>query len=314
MPAPDAGRAPRQPRHWPTWLLIAFAWTLARWPWALQRRAGRALGALMRVAMIRRRRTAEANLAWCFPEMGEASRAKLLRAHFESLGIGVFEFFRAWWGRLEPLDQGGSVKGLAHLQAARAGGRGVILVSPHFTTLEICVRLLSRQVALAGMYRPHDEPALEWAVRQARSRYTVAMFPRDALRPAVRHVRDGGVLWFAPDQETRRGDSVFVPFFGKPAWTLTSTHQLARLTGAAVLPLFHRRTPAGTYELEIGPMLEDFPSTDAVADTARVMATLETLIRREPAQYLWIHQRFKTQPEGEAGPYGKATRGDDGDA
>ena len=97
---------------------------------------------------------------------------------------------------------------------------------------------------------------------------------------------------------------MFVPFFGKPAWTLTSTHQLARLTGAAVLPLFHRRTPEGRYELEIGEPFADFPTADPVADTARVMAALEALIRREPAQYLWIHQRFKTQPEGVAGPYG----------
>jgi KDO2-lipid IV(A) lauroyltransferase len=266
-------------------------------------RAGRALGALMRVAMIRRGRTARANLAYCFPELDEPARAALLRSHFESLGIGVFEFLRAWWGRLEPLDGMYTLAGLEHLRAAQAGGRGVILVSPHFTTLEICVRLLAREVALAGMYRPHDEPALEWSVRRARERYTLAMFPREALRPAVRHVREGGVLWFAPDQESRRGESVFVPFFGRPAWTLTSTHQLARLTGAAVLPLFHRRTPAGGYELEIGAPLVDFPSADAVADTARVMAVLESLIRREPAQYLWIHQRFKTLPAGEKGPY-----------
>jgi KDO2-lipid IV(A) lauroyltransferase len=130
------------------------------------------------------------------------------------------------------------------------------------------------------------------------------MFPTNrSLRPVVKHVRDGGVLWFAPDQQTRRGESVFVPFFGKPAWTLTSTHQMARLTGAAVLPLFHRRRDDGTYEIEIGAPLDGFPTTDAVADTARVMAVLEALVRREPAQYLWIHARFKKQPEGETGPY-----------
>src|SRR5689334_9590434 len=106
MSSPAADRAPRQPRTWPTWLLLAFAWTLARWPWALQRRAGAALGGLMRVAMVRRRRTAAANLAWCFPELDEAARAQLLRAHFTSLGIGVFEFLRAWFGRLAPLDRG----------------------------------------------------------------------------------------------------------------------------------------------------------------------------------------------------------------
>lgn len=296
-------RPPLTPRHWPTWLAIAFGWTLARWPWSLARVGGRALGLLMRVAMIERRRTAAANLALCFPELDEGARRRLLREHFDSLGLGVFEFLRAWWGPIAPLDRRYTLEGQAHLEAARAGGRGVILVSPHFTTLEICVRLLCRHVPIAGMYRPHDEEVLEWAVRRGRARYTQEMFTREELRPALRHLKNGGVLWFAPDQETRRGDSVFVPFFGQPAWSLTSTHQLARLSGACVLTLFHERLDDGSYRLEIGPPLEDFPSADATADTARVMQALERLIRRVPAQYLWIHQRFKRRPKGEAPVY-----------
>ena len=169
--------------------------------------------------------------------------------------------------------------------------------------LEICVRLLCRHVQITGMYRPHDSAALEWAVKRGRLRYTQAMFTRDELRPAIRLLKSGGVLWFAPDQETRRGESVFVPFFGQSAWSLTSTHQLARLSGALVLPLFHERLDNGHYHLEIGAPLENFPSTDADTDTARVMALMEALIRRVPAQYLWIHQRFKRQPEGRASPY-----------
>jgi KDO2-lipid IV(A) lauroyltransferase len=148
------------------------------------------------------------------------------------------------------------------------------------------------------MYRPHEQPAMEWAVRRGRMRHAAAMFARDELRPALRHLKQGGLLWFAPDQETRRGDSVFVPFFGQSAWSLTSTHQLARLSGAAVLPLFHERLADGRYRIRIEPMLADFPGRDATADTARVMATLEGLIRRCPEQYLWLHQRFKRQPDG----------------
>ena len=115
----------------------------------------------------------------------------------------------------------------------------MILVSGHFTTLEICGRLLCERVPLAGMYRPHAQGPLEWAVKRGRLRYAVAMFGREELRPAIRHLKSGGVLWFAPDQETRRGDSVFVPFFGRPASSLTSTHQMARLSGAAVLAFAH---------------------------------------------------------------------------
>jgi KDO2-lipid IV(A) lauroyltransferase len=294
---------PLSPRHWPSWFGIGFGWTLAQLPWAIARRAGVVLGWLMRELMFVRRRVAERNLALCFPELDSCQREQLLRAHFRSLGIGVFEFLRAWWGRLTPMSSQYRLQGMEHLDRARAAGRGVILVSPHFTTLEICVRLLTQNVPLAGMYRPHDSAALEWAVRRARSRYTQAMFARDELRPAIRHLKSGGVLWFAPDQETRRGESVFVPFFGQPAWSLTSTHQLARLTRSAVLPLFHQRLDDGSYALEIGPELEDFPSQDATADTARVIAALEGLIRRCPEQYLWVHQRFKRQPEGRASAY-----------
>ena len=290
-------------QHWPAWAGIAFGWTLAHWPWWLARRAGSILGWLMRMTMVSRRRVARINLALCFPGLSQPQRRELLHAHFQSLGIGAFEFLRAWWGRLAPLDTRYTLDGLAHLQNAQASGRGVILISPHFTTLEICVRLLCRHVQITGMYRPHDSAALEWAVKRGRLRYTQAMFTRDELRPAIRLLKSGGVLWFAPDQETRRGESVFVPFFGQSAWSLTSTHQLARLSGALVLPLFHERLDNGHYHLEIGAPLENFPSTDADTDTARVMALMEALIRRVPAQYLWIHQRFTRQPEGRASPY-----------
>ena len=290
-------------QHWPAWAGIAFGWTLAHWPWWLARRAGSILGWLMRMTMVSRRRVARINLALCFPGLSQLQRRELLHAHFQSLGIGAFEFLRAWWGRLAPLDTRYTLDGLAHLQNAQANGRGVILISPHFTTLEICVRLLCRHVQITGMYRPHDSAALEWAVKRGRLRYTQAMFTRDELRPAIRLLKSGGVLWFAPDQETRRGESVFVPFFGQSAWSLTSTHQLARLSGALVLPLFHERLDNGHYHLEIGAPLENFPSTDADTDTARVMTLMEASIRRVPAQYLWIHQRFKRQPEGRASPY-----------
>ena len=170
-------------------------------------------------------------------------------------------------------------------------------------TLEICTRLLCGALPVAGMYRPHDSTALDWAVRHGRLGHAAAMFARDELRPAIRHLKAGGVLWFAPDQETRRGDSVFVPFFGQPAKSLTSTHAMARLSGARVLPLFHERLADGRYRVEIGAPLEDFPGTDATADTARSMAVVEAAIRRAPEQYLWLHKRFKSRPDGGPSPY-----------
>ena len=295
----DAVRTPppRGPRHWPAWVGIGIAALLARLPWSLQRVLGRGIGRLLMVLFGSRRRVAARNLALCFPELDADAQAALLRRSSEELGIGLFEFARAWWGSVEPMRGKVTVEGLEHLQAARAGGRGVIIISGHFVTLELAARLMCDHAPLAGMYRPHDGAVMEWAVLRGRLRYATAMFTREELRPALRHLKQGGLLWFAPDQDTRRGDSVFVPFFGRPAYSLTSTHQLARLSGAAVLGFAHVRHDDGSYTLRLTPAFEDFPSADATADTARVMAAIETMIRAAPTQYLWIHRRFKRQPD-----------------
>ena len=295
----DAVRTPppRGPRHWPAWVGIGIAALLARLPWSLQRVLGRGIGRLLMVLFGSRRRVAARNLALCFPELDADAQAALLRRSFEELGIGLFEFARAWWGSVEPMCGKVTVEGLEHLQAARADGRGVIIISGHFVTLELAARLMCDHAPLAGMYRPHDGAVMEWAVLRGRLRYATAMFTREELRPALRHLKQGGLLWFAPDQDTRRGDSVFVPFFGRPAYSLTSTHQLARLSGAAVLGFAHVRHDDGSYTLRLTPAFEDFPSADATADTARVMAAIETMIRAAPTQYLWIHRRFKRQPD-----------------
>lgn len=297
-PADADARPPMGPRQWPAWAGIGLAWLAARLPWGLQRALGRGIGALLFRLSRERRHVARRNIDLCFPELDAAAREARVRASFAELGIGLFEFARAWWGGVAPMRRGLRVEGLEHLAAARAGGRGVIVVSGHFTTLEIAARLMCDYAPLAGMYRPHDQGAMEWAVRRGRLRYATAMFTRDELRPALKHLKQGGLLWFAPDQDTRRGESVFVPFFGHPAYSLTSTHQLARLSGAAVIAFSHVRRADGGYTLTLSPPFEDFPSADATADTARVIAAIEAMVRDAPTQYLWIHRRFKRQPDG----------------
>jgi Kdo2-lipid IVA lauroyltransferase/acyltransferase len=294
--------APVGIRTWPSWLGIGAMALLARLPWGLQRRLGHVLGGLLHAALARRRQIAARNLALCFPDLDDTRRATLVRAHFTAIGIGVFEFARAWWGSVAPLRRGLEVEGLEHMAAARAGGRGVIVVSGHFTTLEVCGRLMCDHVPLAGMYRPHAQAAMEWAVRRGRARYAAAMFPKQDLRGAVRHLKRGGLLWYAPDQDPSRGDSVYVPFFGQPAHSLTSTHQLARMSGAAVLFFQHWRRADGGYTLKLWPAGPGYPGTDPVADTALVMAAVEEMARAAPEQYLWIHRRFKRRPDGSS-PY-----------
>ncbi len=285
------------PRHWPVWLGVGLCMALARLPWGLQRAMGAAVGWLALRLLPDRREAARTNLALCLPELDGPAREGLLRANFRDVGIGLFEFARAWWGEVAPMRASARIEGLEILQRLQAEGRGVLLVSGHFMTLELCGRLLCDHVPLAGMYRKHRSPVMEWAVLRGRLRYASAMFGNGDTRAAIRHLKRGGVLWYAPDQDMRGKDTVFAPFFGIPAATITATHQFARMTGCAVVPFFHRREGAD-YVLQVGQPLSPFPTDDAVADTAAVNAAIEAMVRQAPSQYLWLHRRFKRQPDG----------------
>lgn len=285
------------PRHWPVWLGVGLCMALARLPWGLQRAMGAAVGWLALRLLPDRREAARTNLALCLPELDGPAREALLRANFRDVGIGLFEFARAWWGEVAPMRASARIEGLEILQRLQAEGRGVLLVSGHFMTLELCGRLLCDHVPLAGMYRKHRSPVMEWAVLRGRLRYASAMFGNGDTRAAIRHLKRGGVLWYAPDQDMRGKDTVFAPFFGIPAATITATHQFARMTGCAVVPFFHRREGAD-YVLQVGQPLSPFPTDDAVTDSAAVNAAIEAMVRQAPSQYLWLHRRFKRQPDG----------------
>jgi len=288
------------PRHWPAWIGIAAIRLLARLPRRWLMAGGRGAGRVAARLLGERRRIAARNLALCFPELDDAQRGELLERNLRDSGLMLAEFALAWMGSDSAIARVPvQISGLEHLNAARASGRGVLLVGAHFSHLELCARLVSQRIRIAGMYRRHDDAAFEWAIKRARLRYADAMFGKDEIRQTVRYLRGGGTLWYAPDQDMRGKDSVFAPFFGVPAATITATHHLARLSGACVIPFFHRRLDDDGYAIRLDPPLEDFPGADVATDCARVNAIIECMVREAPSQYLWMHKRFKTRPPGQ---------------
>lgn len=292
------------PRHWPSWTGLAIVRLVAKLPYRASRVLGRALGILTARLPGQRRRVARRNLEVCFPELTDADRARLLHRNLADLGLMLVEFAFAWFGSDRAIARVPcAVTGLEHLETCRRQGRGVLLVGAHFSHLELCARLVSARLPLAGMYRVMDDPVFERAVLRARLHYADAMFAKDELRACVKYLKRGGALWYAPDQDMRGKDAVFAPFFGISAATITATHHLARLSGAVVIPFFHRREAHGGFAIRLEAPLQDFPSRDIVADTARVNAAIERMVRQAPEQYLWVHKRFKTRPSGEAPVY-----------
>ena len=291
------------PRFWPTWLGLALMRLLVLLPFRLQLTLGRLLGRVVLHLLPRRRHIAETNLALCFPEKDLKQRKALLRAHFESLGQGVFETAFTWWASDRRLKGLAIVEGVENIASARAAGRGVILLSAHFTTLEIGCRLLLQHEPFHPMYRTHENPLFERVMRASRQRLSENPIRRDDVRGLLRSLRQGHAVWYAPDQAYRGKNAADVGFFGVPAATNLATTRLAQTSGAPVLPFFSVRTPAGRYRLIVKPALENFPGTSASEDAARMNALIEETVREAPEQYLWVHRRFKAVRPGDPDPY-----------
>lgn len=306
MAAPTLASRHFHPRYWPSWLGIAAIWLLSRLPIALLLASGSGLGWLAGRMLRGRRRVVRINLELCFPELSTAERARMIDTHFRDLGTGVFEAALAWFASDARLRSRGEVVGLEHLRAAEADGSGMLLLTGHFTTLELGARYLCLAgVPFHAMYRPYANAVLDyWMHRWREQRSGQPALPRDDLRGLVRALRQGHAIWYAPDQTLDQRISVFAPFFGVPVGTITATARLAEMGRAKVVPFFPQRVN-GRYRIVILPALEQFPSGDELADAARINRVLEDGIRLAPAQYFWIHRRFKRVPPGTPSPYAK---------
>ena len=297
-------RHPYSIRYWPTWMVIAVLWCLSHLPFTWQLAIGRFIGRTFQQFAGRRRAIAAVNLSLCFPELSAGERDTILAEQFISMGIGVLEMAMSWWAPARRLKKLARVEGLQHLQDALDRDKGVILLSAHFTTLEIGGRLLALHAPFHVMYREHKNAAFDRVMKSARIRHFGKAIPRGDLRGMLRSLQHNMPVWYAPDQDYGREQSIFVPFFGIPAASITATSRLARLSGAAVVPFFQTRLPgARGYRLTLYPPLDNFPGASVEEDTQRVNDIIEARIREQPGQYLWAHRRFKNRPEGEAQVY-----------
>ena len=292
------------PHFWPTWLGVALLRLLCLLPIPMLVWLGEGIGWTFGRLARERRHITRVNLRNCFPDQDEAQVERTVDAHFRALGAGIFEACLAWWASDQRLRRRCEIVGLEHLERAKAGGHGVLLLTGHFTTLELGARyLLVAGTPFHAMYRPIKNPLMDWLMHRWRSAIAkLPALPRDELRPLVRALREGRAVWYGPDQTLDRRDGVFVPFFGVPALMVTATSRLAQLGRARVVPYFPQRI--GTrYRINILPALEDFPSGDDAADAARVIRAIEDGVRLAPEQYFWVHRRFKVRPPGQPSLY-----------
>ena len=276
---------------------------MAALPLPVIRAMGLLLGWLLYALVVRRRRVVRTNLLLCFQELPEQQIRRLTRETF------VY-FAQAWLDRswlwhaprervLERLRLSGAVDELT-------GNGSVVIFLPHFVGLDAAWAAVALRAPRASttIYTNQSNKLVDRWILRGRQRFgNLRLFGRsDGVKPIIGALRDGQPLYLLPDMDFGPDESVFVPFYGVPTATVPSLSRFARLGRAKVVPLLPRLTQGG-YDVEVLPSWPDFPSDDPVADTAFMNAQLQTYIATMPAQYFWVHKRFKTRPGGEASVY-----------
>ena len=292
------------PKYWPLWLVFGLMRLISMLPLRWMQAIGAGIGLLIYRLVASRRRVARINIRQAYPDYSEEQIRELNVASFKSLGISVFEIAQSWWTNRDYLRSICELEGKQHLDDALAKGKGVILLTGHFTTLEIGAMLIGLHTTLNGVYKKAHNPMFNAFMAHYRSTYGEELIENKNVRALIRGLRKGRATWFAPDQDFADQDIVFTPFLGGVASTLTATARMAEMTGAAVVPFYPVRLDKGRgYKLVILPALEDFPSDDIDRDSARINKAIEDMVYANPGQYGWVHKRFKTQPPGKPPVY-----------
>ncbi len=283
-----------------TRLGLAVIWLLHSLPLALLAPLGHALGLALYALGRERREVALTNLRLCFPQWSETERRRVARRHFRAFGRSLIEHGTLWWSSRERVQRLVRIEGLEHWQAV--ADRPVIWLAPHFVGLDMGGVRLTADYPLVSVYSHQKDPEFDAVLYHGRTRFvTPELYSRQqGIRPVVKALRKGLPFYYLPDMDFGDRDSIFVPFFGVPAATITGLARIARLAHAVVVPAVTRQLPgADGYVLTFYPAWRDFPGDDDERDTRRMNAFIEQRVLEMPEQYLWLHKRFKTRPRGE---------------
>ena len=287
------------PKYWPSWIGIGCLRFICFLPHPARLAVGRVFGRLAHAIGGTRRAIVRRNLELCFPELSIAERNSLAKQHFLALGMSVIELGLGRWASDATLNELCKIENLDIVKEALAGGQGVIMLSAHFTTIEVSGRVLRNSgIEFDAVYRRNRSDFATEFLRSGRERSAKTTIEKRDIKTMVRRLRQGNSVWYAPDQSYKRKGAEVVPFFGVPTMHATATSTLARLGKAAVVPCLMARQSNGHYLLKFLPKFENFPTDDPVADLARYMSVIEPHIREYPEQYFWIHRKFKDLPDG----------------
>lgn len=286
-----------------TRIALGLLWLLHWLPLPLLAGIGRGFGQVLYLLGRERRHVAMTNLRLCFPALTEAERADLAKSHFQAFGRSFLERGILWWASEQRLRRLAKIEGREHLDRLYHR-QPVILLVPHFLALDVAWTRLSMEYDMSGIYSNQKNPVFNAALYRGRARFgkSLMLSRQDGTRRGIKAIRSGMPFFYLPDMDFGERDAIFVPFFGVATATIAGLSRLARAGSARVLPVIARMEADG-YTIAIGPPWPDFPGGGIEEDTRRMNYFIEAEVEKMPAQYLWVHKRFKTRPPGEKGVY-----------
>ena len=292
------------PRYWLIWLLVSLLWLIVQLPHKVRLAFGRLLGRLTWRFFPKASLVTQTNIQLCFPELSAFEQTELVKKSFESLGMGFIEAMMAWWLPDWRLRRLLTIKGTENAYKAFEHKKGMIALGLHMTSLEISGRLTTVLKPFHAMFQETKSPVIDWMLKRSRMRIYKKIIPNNNVRALIQTLADDEIVWYAPDQSASSKRSTFVPFFNIQTATTTAPSEIARMSGAPVVPAANYRNPDYSgYTIELHPPLENFPSDDVTEDAKRLNQIIDKMIRKHPEQYLWQYKRFKRRPEGEPGLY-----------
>ena len=279
-------------------LVFAFMWLVRFFPLNIVAAIGNGVGSILFWLIPERRMVTRINLQKCFPQKTPIERESLARAHFRAFCRAFVEQGILWWSPRERVASLVRLEGVENLKP----NAKTIVFAPHFVGFEATLARLALDYPVAMMYSRQKDPQFESRLLAGRTRFGGVMYPRQGgIKKGIELINSGTLFYYLPDLDFGPNRSVFVPFFGVPAATVTGLSYIARSTAAAVVPCVTRMLPGGGgYVARLYPAWTDFPSGDDAADARRMMAFIEERVLEMPEQYFWLHKRFKTRPPGEA--------------
>ena len=293
------------PRYWGSWLGVGLYWLVSRLPVRLRMRLGARVGDLHYRTSEKRRRISGINLRIAFPELDEAERRDLQRRFFRRAGQAMLDYGALAWHRPEAIRHRIRVQGREHLEQARREGKGVILLTAHSVGLDAGALYFSLIGRVAGPFKPARNPVANWLMARLRTRFGTEVFARDeGLRPLIRAVKGGRLLYYIPDEDLGAKNAVFAPYFGVEKATIATLGRLARMCDAEIIPCMTWIEPErGGYRVVIEEPLAGLASDDEATAAARMNRAMEAMLRERPDQYMWGMRFFNTRPEGQGSPY-----------